>query len=450
MKRKPWAALAALLALMLMLAACGGQSGGGANGGDTVPAGEGGASAEGGKADPVTIRFSWWGSGPRHEATLAAIEKYMELNPYVKVEAEYMGFDGYSKKLATQFAGDSAPDLFQYVNSFNDQLGDYLMDLKQAEIDTSTFPESALRDFATYEDKLIFIPTGQDTFGAIYNEAFFEKHGIPQDKSWTWDSLIEIGKKVHETDPDDYLLTADIDVIEREIIIPYVTQRTGKIWINDDFTPNFTEQDLEGAYSYLLQLYENGVMEPFGNSTAFVGKMEQNPKWVNGEIGMLFDYAGAFGKYEQSVSGASISIGPFPEHPDAKQSANPITAGTGFAINDSSKVKEETAKLLDWLVNDPEAAVILNTQRGIPASGKALEALGASGQLKPEIKAAVEYAGTRTALPITVLSDNASIRVAHEDAIQKVIYKKLTPQQGAAEAMANIKEKLEELKAEAR
>ena len=96
-----------------------------------------------------------------------------------------------------------------------------------------------------------------------------------------------------------------------------------------------------------------------------------------------------------------------------------------------------------------EAAIILNTQRGIPASSKALQALSDSGKLEPAIKQAIDYAATLPSLPLTVLSDNANIRAAHEDAIEKLIYKKLNPEQTAAEAMTGIKEKLEELKADA-
>lgn len=444
-----------IVAVMIVLSACGGN--GGSSGGEGGTAGNSGTgtsgtpseAGEGKQQDPVTIRFAWWGSDPRHQATLEAINKYKELNPHVSIEAEYMGFDGYSKKLATQFAGASAPDLFQYVNAFNDQLGDFLLDLKTTAIDTSTFPEAALRDFATYEDKLIFIPTGQIAAGSIYNEAFFDRFNLPKDTVWTWENLLELGAKVHEQDSKSYLLTADIDVIEKLILVPYITQLTGKTWISDEYTPNFTEQELAGAYQYLMQLYSSGALEPFGDSTAFVGKMEQNPKWVKGEIGMLFDYVGAYDKYAQSVTEGAIAIGPYPEHPDAKQSSNPLSAGLGFAINAQSEVKEEAAKLLNWLVNDPEAAVILNTQRGIPASGSALEALSASGKLQPQIKSAVEYAATRKSLPLTVLSDNANVRAVHEDTIQKVIFNKLTPQQGASEAFAAIQEKLEELKAAA-
>ena len=42
----------------------------------------------------TTIRFSWWGGDVRHQATLAAIDRFEQLNPDVTIEAEYQGFDG--------------------------------------------------------------------------------------------------------------------------------------------------------------------------------------------------------------------------------------------------------------------------------------------------------------------------------------------------------------------
>ena len=72
-------------------------------------------------AGDVTLRFAWWESDARHEATLAAISKYMELYPNVKIEGEYQGYDGYQQKLMTQFAGGTEPDLMQLDYYWNPQ-----------------------------------------------------------------------------------------------------------------------------------------------------------------------------------------------------------------------------------------------------------------------------------------------------------------------------------------
>jgi oligogalacturonide transport system substrate-binding protein len=446
--------LIVMLVVASILAACGGGAEKASDNGSKQPAQQKDQSSNTQQAEqssgnePITLRFAWWGNDPRHQATLEALDKYMELNPHVTVEAEYMGYDGYLKKLATQFAGNLAPDLFQYNNAFTDQIGDFIYDLLQAGdlIDTSTFPEATIRDAGMHQGKLIQIPAGIIAAGTIQNTTFFEKHGIPSETEWTWDNLLEIGKKVHETDSNDYLLTADIDVIDKLILVPYITQKSGKLWVNDDYTMNVTEEELTEAYSYLKSLYDNGVLEPFGDSTAFVAKMEQNPKWVNGQIGMLLDYVSAYDKYVQAVSGGTISVGPFPSTKDAVQSANPLVAGVGYAINKDSAHREEAAKLLNWLVNDPAAAVILTTQRGIPGSSTALAAITEAGLLNAEIKKGIDMAARHESLPLTPLSDSANLRLVHVDSVQRVIYNVQTPNAAAREALINMKDKLTEMK----
>ena len=61
--------------------------------------------------EPVTLRFSWWGSDSRHQALLAVIEAYEKKNPNVSVEAEYQGYDGYYEKIMTTLSSNTAPDI---------------------------------------------------------------------------------------------------------------------------------------------------------------------------------------------------------------------------------------------------------------------------------------------------------------------------------------------------
>ena len=60
--------------------------------------------------EKVTLRFSWWGSTTRHQATLEAIELYESRHPNVTIEGEYGAFDDFYQKLLTQLAGGTAPD----------------------------------------------------------------------------------------------------------------------------------------------------------------------------------------------------------------------------------------------------------------------------------------------------------------------------------------------------
>jgi oligogalacturonide transport system substrate-binding protein len=242
------------------------------------------------------------------------------------------------------------------------------------------------------------------------------------------------------------LLTADIDVINKLILQPYVAQLTGKNWINDDYTTGFDRDNLIKGLTYLSDLYKNGVMEPFGDSSAFVGKMEQNPKWIKGQIGMLFDYISAYDKYKQSVPGGKLGVAAYPQAPNALQSGNPIAAGTGFAVSKDSANKEEAIKFINWMVNDKDAAVILGTQRGIPATSSGQKALQDAKQLDPNISKGLEFAGKPKTIAPNVISTNADLAQIVKDSLQKLIYQKETPEQAADEIIKSCGAKLAALK----
>ena len=46
----------------------------------------------------VSLRFSWWGGDARHQATLEALQLYMDRNSHVTIEAEYGGYGDYYQK----------------------------------------------------------------------------------------------------------------------------------------------------------------------------------------------------------------------------------------------------------------------------------------------------------------------------------------------------------------
>ena len=88
------------------------QSSAGTTAADTAAADTTAAGTEA-SGEPVTLRFSWWGSDSRHQALLAVIEAYEKKNPNVKVEAEYQGYDGYYEKIMTTLSSNTAPDVIQ-------------------------------------------------------------------------------------------------------------------------------------------------------------------------------------------------------------------------------------------------------------------------------------------------------------------------------------------------
>jgi oligogalacturonide transport system substrate-binding protein len=438
---KSIAVTCAIAVPMTMLAACANKSNGNTNQASDTP-------AQSSAPQNATLRFAWWGGESRHKATLAAIDAYTKLNPNVKIEAEYMGYDGYEKKLLTQFSGGIAPDIFQGVPGWYMDINteNYLDLSKQKEINSKTFNKSLL-DEATFNGKLQAVPAGVISTAFMYNKEFFKKFGIPEDTQWTWEKLIEVGKQVHDKDKNSYLVTGDLDVINRLYATAYASQKSGDVWIKDDYTVAIDKPLLTKTLQYVSDLFTSGTMEPLGNSSAFVGKMEQNPKWIKGEIGGVVALTSNLTAMMSAIPNGQFAIANVPMDTDAKQSANPVRASVAYSINAKTKSATEAAKFVNWMVNDKDAATILGEQRGTPASDDARKVLSDAGKLNPVIAKGLELGMKNPGKIPNALSENTEIWTINKDVITKIGYGKTTPDKGADEILSGYKDKLAEIKA---
>ena len=123
MKMKKLVAVLATAAMVLGLVGCGETTSTSDTDSTTSTSVEASTSAEASAseetpAEPVTLRMAWWGSQTRHDRTIAVIELYESLNPYVTIEYEPMDFDGYFNKLATLVASNDVWDIFQLGSNF--------------------------------------------------------------------------------------------------------------------------------------------------------------------------------------------------------------------------------------------------------------------------------------------------------------------------------------------
>lgn len=397
----------------------------------------------------ITLRFSWWGSDARHQATIDALNKYMELHPNVKVEAEYGGFNGYPEKLKTQIAGGTAPDLIQvdqpwlYDLSSQSDVFEDLNNLKD-EVDLSNFDQKFLQDYATVNNKLLGVPTGLTGMILYYNKDFLDKYEIPEETVWDWDNLLEYGKKVHDqSNGKDVLLNVDSNLVS-ELFRFYVIQKTGNPYIKDDHSLGYDKEIALEAMQYVKKLLDNGVIPPFEESAAFEGKVEQNPKWFNGNIGFTLNYVSNIPVMNKDIS-FKTGVAPSIIAKEAKMTAVPARPSQIYSIFKNSKHVKEAAKLLNWLVNDKEAALILGDVRGTPASKSALQALTDAGKADPEITKGTDIALKTSGGPENGLVSNAELVKIRIDIIQKLAYKKLTPQEAANQIYDSETKQLKEL-----
>lgn len=325
-------------------------------------------SSESQKASDAKItelRISWWGSGSRHDATLAALDLYMQRNPNVKIIAEYQGFDGYHDKLVTQIYSGTEPDVYQLDNNvyFADlamtdrltRLNDFI---KDGVIDISDYPADAL-NWAAYNGIQYGIPTGLNGPVLYYNKDIFDRAGVEYPTNyWTWADLENAGKKIHAYDSSLYGMK------EPSYFLTEAMMRQKGGWIADadgnllDFTDALTE-----VYAQLNDWRRTGVIPPLEVSA---GQTSQNDNlFLAGKVAIEVNHVATFPMQSAAVIGSpECAVAMIPNSADL--GGVYMLASMPWTIGKGSKSKLEAAKLINFLINDPDAGKILMTQRGVP------------------------------------------------------------------------------------
>jgi oligogalacturonide transport system substrate-binding protein len=444
--------VSAVLAVLLLALAVSGCSGAGTQ---KEPAGEPTESSAAVQSpEPqgdIAMRFAWWGADPRHKATLAALDAYHQLHPNITIEGEYSSIDTYYQKLVTQFAGGTAPDIIQidypWLADFGSQ-GQFFENLSDYGelIDLSKFDQDYLKGWCYYGDQLQGLPFAFNGYSMMFNKNVVSTAGIDltEDSQWTWDKLVEEGVKFKEKYPDYVFLHSDTQTLEKNVFKPYLIQTYGGQYINSDYTMPFGKDNLVKAYNFVLELQDKGLIQPLSETAAFEGKIDQNPAWANGKAAICIRWATDL--IQLLNPNVEMGVARLPVLEGATDTAINCKPSMLAAIYSGSKYKEEAAKFINWILLDRDATDIVTDCRGVPAVSDTREYLAGKDKLNPAMKKAIDIASKNAGTPQNGLNDNAEITSISQDVMSKVLFKKLTPEQGADEYIQRVGEKLESMK----
>lgn len=413
--------------------------------------------AETPKAEPkeeqkaVELRISWWGGDDRHKPTLEAIKKFEELNPNIKVKSEYGGWDGHTEKMSTQIAGGTATDIIQINYDWLSRLskegaGFYDLGKLNSIIKLDNYSETDLA-FGKRNNILNAIPVSTTGRSTYYNKTTFDKFGAKIPASW--DELLASAEKFSEKGYYPFDLDNGSGFTTWYLVVVYMQQKTGRNFINEDGSLGFTEADIKEGLEFYKQLEDKKVVRNIETKTNEAGTtaLYQTPSWIDGKVAGLLEWGSSIGKYEQPLveKGQELVLGALLMLPDAKMTGWFIKPSMMFAINKDTKYPEESAKLLDFLLNDKDAALILGTSRGIPSSKSASEALTAAGQLK-----GLAYDGTNQIINCkpTLCSpymEDAKMKEIYTRTVEAVSYKQGTIEEVAKTAHQELTAQLAEL-----
>lgn len=332
----------------------------------------GGGEAEDG---PVTISFQWWGNDERAVLTEEALDLFEEQNPGVTVETSFSAIDAYIPKLATQIASGSQPDLFlipmESVKEYTEKgatsdLSEYIGDV----ISVDDIPE-ATQKIGQIDGTFYGFTLGTATYAWAYDPIAFEEAGVEAPAAgFTWDDLIDAGEKIRAASGGTKAAISD----PGGYIAHYATwlEQNDKQLFTEEGELGFDEDDLEGWFDLMQDLRDSGAStDP--QTTSTLDQSMQNSGFALGKSAGEFIAASITGAFVDTIGEEHVALAPYPSDTDRLGLS---MAGTNVAaVSPESDHPEVAAKLLDFLINDPEAAEILGLTRGIPLNTTNYEAL---------------------------------------------------------------------------
>ena len=311
-----------LVALAVLLSACGGASSNGAQQNTNTESDAAQTSGSTAEAPPETPAIT---PEPGAEITHLTLntedDKYLDTiasdfgkaNPNIKIKFVMVPWDEFDAKLQTMVAGGTTPDVTSHyaMQSFAGyQAKNMVYDMTPL-IQADNFKpgeygiDENLYNSFNVDGRQYAIPFRTYVSVLAYNKDLFDKAGIPyptsdyEDKSWTWDKLIEDAKKLTKISSNpaesQYGLT-----LGWESPLEYLTLFGAKVyddatWTNGGFPHEcyFDSPEAMNAYQMLVDMvYKDKILIPPAASQSIAGSGDP---FLSGKVGMVIEGAWGIG-----------------------------------------------------------------------------------------------------------------------------------------------------------
>lgn len=354
----------------------------------------------------VIIKFSWWGTESRYDKTMKAIKLFESKNPNIKVKAEFGEWTGFKKRMSMKIAGNDEPDLMQinydWLENFSkDGTGFYDLNKLSDSISLDNFSKDILK-YGTKNNILNAIPISMNSKVMYYNS------GTGQIKTWT--ELLASGNP----NGDKYLLNSDPFNLWT-ICMAYVQEKNNKNFINDDGSLGFTQGDIEELLSFYKSMVDNKVVP--------VDTIKDTDIFTNN--GCQISWSSDASKFEKAGNGETTVSG-FPSA-SGENNIRYVKPSMLYAISKNSEHPKEAAQLMDFMLNDKEASMILGMDRGVPSSKMSNEVLNDNGELTGLQVEANKASDSVKDILISPYYENTLIKNICEEAMKEVAFGKSSP-----------------------
>lgn len=384
----------------------------------------------------VEISLSWWGNDSRHEYTLAGVEAFEKLHPDIRVNCSYSEWSGYESRSRVQMVSDTEADVMQinfgWLSEYSaDGSGYYDLEKVSDVIDLSSYSDEML-EYGRKNGILNAVPIAMNAETVYINSSIYQKYNLSVPKHW--DDFIDAARVMRK---DGVYPIAGAEKSIWLFTISYAEQKTGKSFLKDDGSLNFSVNDLQIMLEFHKRMIDEKVypqVKDFSRTCIENGTYAGAVAWVSDAVNYFKDV---------QQQGTVIEVAPYTTvegmEPGEGWYAKPATM---YAISRNTEHPKESAMLLDFLLNSSEMTVLQGVEKGIPLSTTARETLDRENMLQ-----GIQYNASLCMEQNTELNqmnsfiENDSLIKKYTEACNLVVFDKATPEQAAAKLYADIKGK---------
>ncbi|HBU81695.1 MAG TPA: ABC transporter substrate-binding protein [Paenibacillus sp.] len=349
--------ISSIASLLLLVTACAGTDHTGAD----EQTGTG--TAEGGQ---VELRMMWWGDQKRADSTNEALKVFQEKHPNIKIVGEFAPSSGYFDKLNTQLASGTAPDIFFLGGNVVDYAKkDVLLNLDPyvgSELNLDGM-DTTMVEYGRLDGKLQHISAGANARGIVVNQALFDQAGIPLPASdWTWDDYAAISKELSDKLGKGYYGTYNFTVDGMDI---FLKQHGKQLYDMKNGTLGFAKEDILEWFTYWEQASKSGGVVTPELQVSNPPDDTSKSLLITGKAAMSLLPSNQLAAF-QSLTEDKLILLPVPRGP--KGTGVVFESSQGLSGYANTKHAKEVAILMDFWINDPDAAKILGNDRGVPVT----------------------------------------------------------------------------------
>jgi multiple sugar transport system substrate-binding protein len=336
-----------------------------------APGSSGGSGSQGGGGEggKTNLALAWWGNPTRNKNTQAMIDAYMKANPNVTITGQPGEFGSYWDKLATQTAGGQAPDIIQMDMNYISEYGTRNALLDLSGVDTSKFVGGTV-DSGKINGKLVGINAGINTAVILANPKVFEKAKmeVPDDKTWTWDQMIEVGAEAASKAGVPFGVSA---LLNSDTLFGTFVRQHGK----NLFTPDGLGFEAAEAQAWYDLLVKGVKAKAFGTPeqmTEEVAKPLDQSAIVVGTAAMQYQNSNQLLAVSNAAGEKIEMLRPPSLAGKATERKGWYKASMLWSASAKTKNPEAAIAWINWFANTPDAASIDLAERGIPPNAEIL------------------------------------------------------------------------------